>query len=556
MNNLSFIFLCLFCVCYTNALFALEQNSAQENNLLLKNKNHHILNIEKIISNGFQTPQNIVEINTTDDDFAPYFFQNKNEMLFNSNTKGYSRFYVSKINDSQNFLQPKLLNSTLNEGKQNRTYFSMIDEKQAFVCAFNHTEIGSFLNIQKSIFARNTWSAATPMLEFTDSCFIAHPSVSPNGELLIFASNKNESTKTTDLWSATKQPDGSWNMLISLDELNSNRNEITPCFVTDNLLIFASDGFEGPGGFDLYYSFLINGKWYKPQPLEGINTEFNESDPAIYFDSINNEYILVFASDRPGGRGKLDLYSAKIISKFSELEEKIPFYISATTLNIDILQKIEYDLVADTNISYSTETISVEPPMSQFFVKFDKNFLNDSNLNKNNNLNNNNINPNDLIWNYAVSILGEHWSSGNIANDELNFILSFDNIPVEILLEADSMVVTIYLLNSDNVVINSQSLVLEIKRNTTRELKKHTIGNGYYYKMFAFEAEDFKSFKEKNSKILAQMQELVMSSKKTNIYLYNDKFKNELTKFFNSKKNINFIKNDNDNKFIELQMFR
>ena len=546
MNNLRFIFWSCFCTCCTNILFALEQNPAQENNLLPKNEKQHIISIEKIISNGFQTPQNIIEINTTEDDFAPYFFPNKNEMLFNSTTKGYSSFYVSKIDDSQNFLQPKLLNSPLNEGKQNRAYFAMIDEKQALVCAFNHTTIGSFLNIYKSIFARNTWSIAAPMLEFTDSCFIAHPTISPNGEFLIFASNKNEPTKTTDLWSATKQPDGSWDMLIPLDELNSIRNEITPYFVSDNLLIFASDGFDGPGGFDLYYSFLNYGKWSKPQPLEGINTEFNESDPTIYFDSTSNEYILVFASDRPGGRGKLDLYLAKIIDKSFELQEKIPFYVSATTLSIDVLQKIEYDLVADTNIFYSTETIVFEPPISQFFVKFDENFLRD-----------NNIEPNNLILHYNVKVNGEEVFRGDIADDKLNFILSFEHIPAEILLKADSMIVAVYLSNSNIAVNNSQNLAIEIKKNTTRELKKHKIENEEYYKILAFEAEDFKSFTNKNSGILSQMQELVMFSKKTNINLHNDKFKNELTKFFNSKPNINFIKkNDSENKFMEFQIFR
>jgi hypothetical protein len=49
-------------------------------------------------------------------------------------------------------------------------------------------------------------------------------------------------------------------MIVPIDELNSIGNEITPCFVSDTCLIFASDGFDGKGGYDLYFSIYSSGK--------------------------------------------------------------------------------------------------------------------------------------------------------------------------------------------------------------------------------------------------------------------------------------------------------
>ena len=88
------------------------------------------------------------------------------------------------------------------------------------------------------------------------------------------------------------------------DLLNSAENEITPFLAGDDTLYFASNGFGGKGGYDVYVTIKVSGEWQPPVPVESINTSYNESDFVVLPGA-----AAVFASDRPGGKGGLDLYS-------------------------------------------------------------------------------------------------------------------------------------------------------------------------------------------------------------------------------------------------------
>lgn len=71
------------------------------------------------------------------------------------------------------------------------------------------------------------------------------------------------------------------------------------------LLYFASDMPGGFGKTDIYCSELVNGQWTKPVNL---GPRINSSSAEI-FPYIHHSGKLYFASDRPGGKGGLDVYS-------------------------------------------------------------------------------------------------------------------------------------------------------------------------------------------------------------------------------------------------------
>ena len=77
-------------------------------------------------------------------------------------------------------------------------------------------------------------------------------------------------------------------------------------------MVFTSDREGGQGGFDLYYSRLVNGTWTEPVNFgPEINTEYDEYRPIVVpFEAISN-YLMIFSSDRPGGLGGFDLYIVK-----------------------------------------------------------------------------------------------------------------------------------------------------------------------------------------------------------------------------------------------------
>lgn len=82
-------------------------------------------------------------------------------------------------------------------------------------------------------------------------------------------------------------------------------------------MVFVSDREGGYGGFDLWYSYYNNGVWSEPVNFgEKINSEYNEYRPVAFtamqgYQS-NNFDVMIFSSDRPGGKGGFDLYVVKI----------------------------------------------------------------------------------------------------------------------------------------------------------------------------------------------------------------------------------------------------
>lgn len=90
--------------------------------------------------------------------------------------------------------------------------------------------------------------------------------------------------------------------------LSSSGDDKCP-YINGDLLVFASNNSLGYGGYDLWYSELVDGHWSNPQNFgPGINTEYDEYRPATayYRDSKND--MMIFSSNRPGGKGGFDLY--------------------------------------------------------------------------------------------------------------------------------------------------------------------------------------------------------------------------------------------------------
>lgn len=78
-------------------------------------------------------------------------------------------------------------------------------------------------------------------------------------------------------------------------------------------MVFASDREGGVGGFDLYVSRFVEGRWDTPRNLgDAVNSTSDEFRP-----SVSPGYgILAFSSNRPGGKGGFDLYHAAWASPF------------------------------------------------------------------------------------------------------------------------------------------------------------------------------------------------------------------------------------------------
>jgi len=102
---------------------------------------------------------------------------------------------------------------------------------------------------------------------------------------------------------------------ISKDAVISSKSDDKCPFVYNNTLIFTSDREGGFGGFDLYYSKFENNSWGEPINFGSeINSEFDEFRPILINEGVSDsETMMVFSSNRTGGKGGFDLYYVGVV---------------------------------------------------------------------------------------------------------------------------------------------------------------------------------------------------------------------------------------------------
>ena len=105
---------------------------------------------------------------------------------------------------------------------------------------------------------------------------IMHPAIHPEGNQLVFASDKSGGKGGFDLYLIKKINDSSWTEPIALNELNTAGNEVFPSFNQQGDLIFSSDGQAGLGGLDLYQTSGSNYQEsnHLPSPLNSSADDF------------------------------------------------------------------------------------------------------------------------------------------------------------------------------------------------------------------------------------------------------------------------------------------
>lgn len=117
-------------------------------------------------------------------------------------------------------------------------------------------------------------------------------------------------------------------------DLNSLKN---PAFNSEGTTIyFSSDLPGGSGGFDIWKSDYQNGRWGKPVNLgKLLNSKEDDINPFLVQDVKDN--TIYFSSEREGGFGGLDIYSAKNIDNVWQAVEMQPAPINSAGDDISVI---------------------------------------------------------------------------------------------------------------------------------------------------------------------------------------------------------------------------
>ena len=149
------------------------------------------------------------------------------------------------------------------------------------------------------------WASIKELAFNSDDYDQCHPTLSADGLVLYFSSNKEGGYGGMDLYQS-KYVNGRWSTPTNLGPtINTAKNEVFPFIHENGTLYFASNGHGGYGGLDVFSSVQPDGSWRTPvnakSPINSLYDDFG-------FIIDQNSNAGYFSSSRPKGNGKDDIY--------------------------------------------------------------------------------------------------------------------------------------------------------------------------------------------------------------------------------------------------------
>ncbi len=102
--------------------------------------------------------------------------------------------------------------------------------------------------------------------EINSSAWESQPSLSADGRMLYFVSDRRDGIGGRDIYFSRKTDEGKWSIAENMGQpINTPFDEISPFIhVNGRALFYATNGKPGFGGFDIFKTELNNGKWDMP----------------------------------------------------------------------------------------------------------------------------------------------------------------------------------------------------------------------------------------------------------------------------------------------------
>ncbi|TAE62285.1 MAG: cell envelope biogenesis protein OmpA [Flavobacteriia bacterium] len=161
----------------------------------------------------------------------------------------------------------------------------------------NNVKVGQ-LGIYKAIKSNDKWIIQEGLPINNTAYSVSHPSLSKDGKTLFFASNMPGGMGESDIWKIAITENGYGQPINLGDKINTASREVFPFITNNNDLFFASTGWSGLGGLDIFKvennSQVVNvGKPVNTEKDDfsfSLNTEFNKG----YFSSNRNGNDVIF----------------------------------------------------------------------------------------------------------------------------------------------------------------------------------------------------------------------------------------------------------------------
>ena len=237
-------------------------------------------------------------------EYAPTYDVLTSSIIFTSEVSGTAAIYRMRVDESSGM---ERVAGTFNDPRHHRGYVTLDTAGNGLGVAYFMYDDQAYAGLTTITRYGNDINRGTPIDAVNGPMYVSQPAIAPDGSRMAFVSTRDGGRGGMDVWVCDRRDDFTWSEPVNLGRsINSDRDDISPCFASADTLVFASNGFGGKGGFDIMMTVLRDGVWQEPLPIDGINSEYDDSDCVILRDG---SYI--FASTRPGGRGGYDLWIAR-----------------------------------------------------------------------------------------------------------------------------------------------------------------------------------------------------------------------------------------------------
>ncbi|MDI9554055.1 MAG: OmpA family protein [Bacteroidota bacterium] len=212
----------------------------------------------------------------------PVLAKNDSVFIFTVKNEGTTQIYCSYKNKTWG--RPS--NITRQLGGFDRFYSNSItgDGKTLII----YLDDGGDGNLYYSTRTDTTWSKIKSMGKPINSIYWeSHGFITPDGQTMYFSSNRPGGEGDLDIWSSSRQSDGTWAPPVNLGNIiNTPYDEDTPYFdAENNALLFSSIGHITMGGHDVFRSQYRANCWTQPV---GMPYAFNTVQENSHFILNNN----------------------------------------------------------------------------------------------------------------------------------------------------------------------------------------------------------------------------------------------------------------------------
>ena len=181
-------------------------------------------------------------------------------------------------------------------------------------------------NIYVSNYSDGSWSKILKLNNNINTKYYeSHASISKDGNMLFFVSNRDGGEGGSDIYQSELQSDETWGPAKNIgSSINTPFNEDTP-FLTNNdsLLFFSSESHYTMGGYDIFKAKKKNDTWQKP---ENIGYPINTTDDDLFFQPLGNG-TTAYYSMLTGYKEK-EIFKINLVSRKIELVFEIRGVIS------------------------------------------------------------------------------------------------------------------------------------------------------------------------------------------------------------------------------------